>query len=180
MRRLLKLKVLEQASRAAMLSLWEPPEHTIPDDVAGTEGDTQGTEDAADEASASAGVPNYWHVCAQCARRPRAQRDARIDSEVFESNRGVEGVAPLVAAVGRGGGGRWPSSPPPPRAPQANLDSAVRKLMLKCHPDKNASGNKGAMGSEEALRRSQEVTEARNVSCARSSSRKPSEALRAA
>jgi len=52
--------------------------------------------------------------------------------------------------------------------------------MLKCHPDKNASGNKGAMGCEEALRRSQEVTEARNVSCARSSSRKPSEALRAA
>ena len=35
--------------------------------------------------------------------------------------------------------------------------------MLKCHPDKNASGSKGAMGSEEALRRSQEVTEARNV-----------------
>ena len=63
MRRLLKLKVLEQASRAAMLSLWEPPENTIPDDVAGTEGDTQDTEDAADEASGTPiDAPNHWHV----------------------------------------------------------------------------------------------------------------------
>ena len=42
---------------------------------------------------------------------------------------------------------------------QPALDSVVRKLLLKMHPDKD----KRAMGTEESTRRAQTVTEARGI-----------------
>ena len=137
-RRLLKLKVLEQASRAAMLSLWEPPENTIPDDVAGTEGDTQDTEDAADEASGTPiDAPNHWHVRNALGA---LELNEIPESMVRFSNRTRGGGGGGGGAFGRGGG------TPPSLAAAAPGTPPAAAAAVRFQPEGGRGGGGGGRG----------------------------------